>query len=121
MKLIANNSRFLILPEWHVANLGSKVLSLCLRRLGEDWRERFGHALVLVETFVDPRRFQGTVYQAANWLYLGHSRGYRRTREGYSATAPSPKKVFVKALQADAPSRDRFSIHPIVWGRPRSC
>lgn len=102
LKLIANNSRFLILPEWHLANLGSKVLSLCLGRLGADWRERFGHALVLVETFVDPTRFRGTVYLAANWLYLGHSRGYRRTREGYSATAPSPKKVFVKALQADA-------------------
>jgi hypothetical protein len=102
LKLIANNSRFLILPEWHFANLGSRVLSLCLRRLDADWRERFGHPLVLVETFVDPTRFQGTVYQAANWLYLGHSRGYRRTREGYSATAAAPKKVFVKALQTDA-------------------
>jgi Domain of unknown function (DUF4338)/DDE_Tnp_1-associated len=102
LKLIANNSRFLILPEWHLANLGSKVLSLCLRRLSADWRDHFGHALVLVETFVDPTRFYGTVYRAANWLYLGYSKGYRRTREGYSATAPSPKKVFVKALQTDA-------------------
>jgi hypothetical protein len=102
LKLIANNSRFLILPEWHLANLGSKVLSLCARRLSEDWRERFGHPLVLVETFVDPTRFHGTVYRAANWLFLGQSQGYSRTREGYSATAPSPKKVFVKALQADA-------------------
>ena len=102
LKLIANNSRFLILPQWHLANLGSTVLSRCARRLGEDWRERFGHPLVLVETFVDPTRFQGTVYRAANWLFLGHSRGYSRTRDGYSATAPSPKKVFVKALQADA-------------------
>jgi Druantia protein DruA/DDE_Tnp_1-associated len=102
LKLIANNSRFLILPEWHLANLGSKVLSLCVRRLSADWRDHFGHALVLVETFVDPTRFYGTVYRAANWLYLGFSRGYRRTRQGYSATAPSPKKVFVKALQTDA-------------------
>jgi hypothetical protein len=102
LKLIANNSRFLILPNWHLANLGSKVLSRCERRLDGDWRERFGHPLVLVETFVDPMRFQGTVYRAANWLYLGQSRGYSRTREGYSTTAASPKKVFVKALQADA-------------------
>jgi len=102
LKLIANNSRFLILPQWHFANLGSKVLSRCERRLGGDWRERFGHPLVLVETFVDPTRFHGTVYRAANWLYLGQSRGYSRTRDGYSATAPSPKKVFVKALRADA-------------------
>ena len=102
LKLIANNSRFLILPQWHLANLGSTVLSRCARRLGVNWRERFGHPLVLVETFVDPMRFHGTVYRAANWLYLGQSRGYSRTREGYSATAPSPKKVFIKVLQTDA-------------------
>ncbi len=101
LKLIANNSRFLILPAWHFPNLGSKVLSLCERRLAEDWRDRFGHPLVLVESFVDPVRFRGTVYQAANWLHLGESKGYRRTRYGYSAAA-APKKVFVRALQADA-------------------
>ena len=54
-------------------------MSRCARRLGADWRERFGHPLVLVETFVDPMRFHGTVYRAANWLYLGQSRGYSRT------------------------------------------
>jgi len=57
---------------------------------------------VLVETFVDPERFRGTVYQAANWSYLGDTKGFRRIRQGYSATAQFPKKVFVKALQADA-------------------
>jgi len=102
LKLIANNSRFLILPHWHRRNLGSKILSLCQRRLPRDWQERFGHRLVLLETFVDPQRFQGTVYRAANWSYLGPTRGFRRTRQGYSATALSPKKVFVRPLQADA-------------------
>jgi hypothetical protein len=102
LKLIANNSRFLILPDWHRRNLGSKVLSLCQRRLGRDWQERFGHRLVLLETFVDPQRFHGTVYQATNWLYLGLTQGFRRTRQGYSSTALAPKKVFVKPLQADA-------------------
>ena len=100
LKLIANNSRYLILPQWHRPNLGSKILSLCQRRLATDWQERFGHRLVLLETFVDPR-FQGTVYRAANWSYLGLTRGYRRTRQGYSATVQSPKKVFVRALQSD--------------------
>jgi hypothetical protein len=75
---------------------------LCQRRLSADWQERFGHRLVLLETFVDPQRFQGTVYRAANWLYLGLTRGFRRTRQGYSASALWPKKVFVKPLQADA-------------------
>ena len=102
LKLIANNSRFLILPDWHRPNLGSKILSLCHSRLASDWQQRFGHRLVLLETFVDPQRFHGTVYQAANWLYLGLTRGYRRTPKGYSATVDSPKKVFVKALQKDA-------------------
>ncbi len=102
LKLLANNSRFLILTHWHRPNLGSKTLSLCQRRLPGDWRERFGHPLVLLETFVDPERFQGTVYRAANWAYLGETRGFRRTRAGYSATPQSPKKVFVKPLQADA-------------------
>ena len=101
LKLIANNSRFLILPDWHCPNLGSKILSLCHRRLASDWQERFGHRLLLLETFVDPR-FHGTVYRAANWLYLGLTRGYSRTRQGYSNTVHSPKKVFVKPLQPDA-------------------
>jgi len=102
LKLIANNSRFLILPDWHRSNLGSKTLSLCQKRLPEDWRTRFGHPVVLIETFVDPQRFQGTVYRAANWVYLGQSLGYRRVRGGYSGTPLAPKKVFVTALQADA-------------------
>jgi hypothetical protein len=102
LKLIANNSRFLILPHWHRPNLGSKALSLCERRLPGDWRERFGHPLVLLETFVDPERFRGTVYRAANWIELGQTKGFRRTRGGYSETANAPKRVFVKRLQGDA-------------------
>jgi hypothetical protein len=102
LKLVANNSRFLILPDWHRPNLGSKVLALCARRLAGDWQARFGHPLVLLETFVDPARFRGTVYQAANWRQVGDSRGFRRIRWGYSATRVAPKKVFLKPLQADA-------------------
>ena len=59
LKLIANNSRFLILPDWHRPNVGSRVLSLMERRVVADWRARFGHPLALLETFVDPRRFPG--------------------------------------------------------------
>jgi len=103
LNLVANNSRFLILPDWHYCNLGSKTLSLCQQRLPSDWLEHFGHPLLVLETFVDPERFQGTVYQAANWFYLGDTQGFRRTRQGYSSpTALSPKKVFVRPLQADA-------------------
>ncbi len=102
LKLVVNNSRFLILPNWHLPNLGSRILSLCQRRLATDWQKAFGHPVVLLETFVDPQRFQGTVYKAANWLYVGDTKGFRRTRHGYTATAQSPKMVFLKPLQADA-------------------
>lgn len=101
LKLIANNSRFLILPEGRWPNVGSRVLSLLERRIAEDWRHRFGHPLWLLETFVDPRRFHGGVYRAANWLDLGLTRGYRRTRAGYSTSPEAPKRVFVRPLRRD--------------------
>ncbi len=102
LNLLTNNSRFLILPEWHYPNLASKTLSLCLKRLTSDWLAAFDHPLLLVETFVDPARFHGTLYKAANWLYLGDTQGFSRTRQSYSSTAIAPKMLFVCLLQADA-------------------
>jgi hypothetical protein len=67
------NSRFLILPTVRVPNLASQVLSRCTAQVGEDWLARYGYTPVLVETFVDPARFAGTCYQAANWEYLGQT------------------------------------------------
>jgi hypothetical protein len=101
LKLVANNSRFLILPEWHVRNLGSRVLSLCRERLPRDWQERFGHPVLVLETFVDPARFRGTVYKADNWTYIGNTRGFRRTPKGY-IPLESPKMVFVKPMTGNA-------------------
>src|SRR5258708_16296612 len=102
LKLVVNNSRFLILPDWHLCNWGSRVLSLCQKRLPRDWEAAFGHGVVLLETFVDPHRHRGTAYRAANWSYVGNTRGFRRTRVGYTATPASPKMVFLKLLRADA-------------------
>ena len=110
LKLIANNSRFLILPDWHQPNLGSKVLALCERRLARDWLERFGHPLLLLETFVDPLRFHGTVYRAANWSCVGLTKGFRRTAEGYSAAPRAPKQVFVRTLHPRARQRLAQSV-----------
>jgi hypothetical protein len=98
LKLVTNNSRFLILPDWHVPNLASRILSLCQKRLPADWQAIFGHPVLLLETFVDPQRFRGTIYKAANWIYVGDTKGFHRIRKGYSATAQSPKMVFVKPL-----------------------
>ena len=102
LKLIANNSRFLILPQWHLPNLGSRVLALVARRIGGDWQSHFGHPLWMLETFVDPLRFAGTVYRAANWTEVGFTKGYRRTRQGYSAQPQTPKRVFTYPLVANA-------------------
>jgi len=102
LPLIANNSRFLILPQHHHKNLASKILSLCKKRIQQDWRNKFGYPLLLLETFVDPSRFAGTIYKAANWQYLGKTKGYQRNREGYSKNRSTPKLVFVQPLQRNA-------------------
>jgi len=102
LPLIANNSRFLILPQYHHKNLASKILSLCKKRIQQDWRNKFGYPLLLLETFVDPSRFVGTIYKAANWQYLGKTKGYQRNREGYSKNRSTPKLVFVQPLQRNA-------------------
>jgi hypothetical protein len=102
LKLVVNNSRFLILPEWHIPNLGSRILALCHKRLPIDWLNTFGHSVLLLETFVDPLYFHGTVYKAANWQYLGNTKGFRRNGKGYSDKSHSSKMVFVKQLRPDA-------------------
>ena len=99
LHLVANNTRFVLLRP--VPNLGSRVLGLCARHLVRDWPARFHHPLVLLETFVDPSRFVGTVYRAAGWTELGMTRGFRRVRGGYRAGS-TPKKVFVRALTRHA-------------------
>ncbi len=102
LKLLTNNSRFLFLPNWHVPNLASRILSLCQKKLPHDWQRVFGHPVLLLESFVEPCYFHGTVYKAANWLYVGDIKGYKRIRQGYSAKTQFPKMVFLKPLQANA-------------------
>ena len=102
LHLLANNTRFCVLPDWHRPNIASRTLALCERRLGGDWLEAFGHPIVLLETFVDPQRHRGTLYLASNWRYVGDTRGYRRRQGGYTDTAASPKKVFLRPLHRHA-------------------
>jgi hypothetical protein len=71
------NARFLLVPTLKVANLASYVLSLTLSRLPKDWEERYCIRPVLVETFVDPERFAGVCYRAANWQHIGQTAGRR--------------------------------------------
>jgi hypothetical protein len=121
LNLVANNSRFLILPNFHNKNLASRVLSLCQKRIQEDWVERFGYPLLLLETFVDPTRFQGTIYKASNWKFVGFTKGYKRVSGGYSNTPTSPKMVFVQPLQRDSRSQLSRSLllERYQTGKPR--
>lgn len=72
LKLVVNNSRFLILPNGRVPNSGSRILSLCQWRLGADWQATFGHPVLLLETFVDPQRF-GCRYYKGRFLVPSQS------------------------------------------------
>ncbi|MDQ6950400.1 MAG: DUF4338 domain-containing protein [Mariprofundales bacterium] len=111
LHLVTNNTRFLILPDWHYPNVASRILSLCQRRLAADWQNTFNHPLLLLETFVDPSRFKGTIYKAANWQFLGHSKGFKRIQGSYSKGNESPKMVFAYSLQRDA---QRLMSQPIL-------
>lgn len=121
LHLVANNSRFLILPNCHFKNLATKILSLCQKRIQKDWYDQFGFPLLMMETFVDPSRFVGTIYYAANWKLVGKTRGYQRIRSGYSNTRQAAKLVFVQPLQRNA--RLVLSGSPLpqqyVTGTPR--
>jgi hypothetical protein len=97
LALIANNSRFLILPGLYVKNLASRILGLNLARLSQDWQAVHGHAILLAETFIDPSRFKGTCYRAANWIELGQTRGFAKSNDTYSAHG-TPKRIWVYPL-----------------------
>jgi hypothetical protein len=97
LDLVVCNSRFLIRPEVTVPNLASRVLALCCRRLRTDWSQRYGYAPLLLETFVDATRFQGTCYRAANWVELGQTAGRGRQDRGHKHAVPA-KTLFVYPL-----------------------
>ena len=75
---IVNNNRFLILPWVRIKNLASHLLSRSLCCLKKDWPVLYGDEVKAVETFVDMSRYKGTCYRAANWKYLGETKGYSK-------------------------------------------
>jgi hypothetical protein len=97
---IANNSRFLILPWVAVKQFASKALALSTGALATDWWYAFSQPLVLVETFVDRSRFHGSCYRAANWLYLGDTKGLAKSGASYQPHGII-KAVFVYPLHRD--------------------
>jgi hypothetical protein len=102
LSLITNNCRFLLLPGYSVPNLGSRILRLTLDRLSQDWQAQYGHPILVVETFVDPDQFCGTVYTANGWIELGETDGWGRCRQDYYVKHDKPKRLFVRALGRSA-------------------
>lgn len=80
---VINNIRFLVLPGVKLKNLASKILSLNLKRLSSDWEAKYKHSVYLAETFIDTSRFEGTCYKAANWIYLGDTKGLSKRGNVY--------------------------------------
>ncbi len=75
LRLLAYQRRFLILPWVRVPHLASHLLGRMSRQLSTDWQRLYAHPICYAETFVDPERFRGTCYRAANWTYLGETTG----------------------------------------------
>lgn len=94
---IANNTRFLILPWVRVPHLASHLLGRVARRIDRDWREKYGHGLRWLETFVEGERFEGTCYRAANWHCVGQTQGRSRQDREHCARVPV-KDVYLYAL-----------------------
>jgi len=83
LSLIINNSRYLILPWIKIKYLSSRILSIITRQVVLDWQSYYGYTPVLCETFVDKNKFAGTSYKAANWIYLGETKGKGRSGMKY--------------------------------------
>jgi hypothetical protein len=97
---IVNNHRFLLLPWVDVRYLASHVLGQVARRIADDWCQKYGHRVVLLETFVERERFAGTCYRAANWQAVGTTTGRSRQDRTHQLRVPV-KDVLVCPLRRD--------------------
>lgn len=98
--MVVNNNRFLILPWIRVANLASFILGTIARRIAGDWQAYYHHEIVMLETFVERDRFRGSCYKAANWKYLGFTKG-RGRNDRYSRNVLPVKDIYIYPLFRD--------------------
>lgn len=97
---VINMNRFLIRPNVHCQNLASKILSMSLLRLPEDFNSKYGYCPLLVESFVDDSRHLGTCYRAANWVEIGKTKG-RGRQDRCNKAELTIKSIYVYALEVD--------------------
>ena len=97
---VVNNARFLILPWVQSKNLASRLLAMAAKQLPEHWQQRYDYRPVLLETFVETRRFRGTCYKAANWTHVGQTKGRGKLDRYRKAELPI-KDVWIYPLDTD--------------------
>ena len=83
IRFIAYNTRFLILPWVRVEHLASHILGRMAAQISADWQQMYGHPIYFLETFIDPERFRGTCYRAANWVLMGRTTGRGKQSNSY--------------------------------------
>jgi hypothetical protein len=101
---VLNNSRFLILPNVRIPNLASSVLSLASKQIARDWNQFYGIRPKAIETFVQPSKFKGTCYSAANWVEVGTTSGYAKKGDSHS-NSQEPKLIFLYGLTSSVRSK----------------
>jgi Domain of unknown function (DUF4338) len=112
LQFIVNHGRFLILPWVRVKGLASKILAHCARLVPSDWETLYGYRPLLLETLVDGERFQGTCYQAANWIRLGETQG-RGRMDRYHEAQGTPKELYVYPLCRRVQQRLVAAVPPV--------
>jgi len=100
LHLIISNNRFLIFPWVNVPNLASQALSLATKQIGDDWLDAHGYRPVLIETFVDTTKYSGTCYQAANWQYIGKTKGRGRSDSKHECKQ-TIKDIYIYPIEPD--------------------
>jgi hypothetical protein len=111
--LVVNNSRFLVLPQrQRYPNLASRVLGMVLRRLSADWQERWGHPVLVVESFVDESLYRATCYRACGFQAVGATEGFKRASRDFYEEHGQPKQLYLRELRAGACQRLRQARLP---------
>ena len=97
LKFLTNNMRFLILPWVRVPHLASHILGRVARCISSDWMAKYGHPIYLLESFVEQERFRGICYHAANWIYVGQTKG-RSRNDRYTTLKVPVKDIYLYPL-----------------------
>jgi hypothetical protein len=105
------------MPDCHYPNLISRFMKLMLAGLSQDWQERWGHPIALVESFVDPRFYQGTAYKVSGWSHLGKTAGWKRDADDFYEKNDAPKQIWVRELVKQACVKLRAPQLPPAWAK----